>query len=420
MPDLTGKQLGNYQLTHLLVQDEFAEIYAGEHCNTRNRAAIKILQTVLSQQEQQEFLDEVQTLVQLEHPHLVRVLDFGMEESTLPYIVLEYLTGESLRKRHSRGILPLTTILSYVRQIASALHYLHEKKLIHGNLKPGNMLLSADGKVILSDFSLSMLAHRLRSLTDQKVTESAYYRAPEQIQGKVCAASDQYALGMVVYEWLCGMRPFGGTTPVDVVVQHLSEAPPRLRDRMPSLAPAIEQVVLKALEKEPQRRFATILDFANSLEGAYTNVYSVAQKRLDGIARKTIDLSLSAVHREVASSELQEEAKERITQKLPEPEPQGAGSIPLSSSGESQAALIDVLPPPAPVDDHKQPEEISSTLSEQKAEEEEREQPTAPPGQKRWLIGGILITLLQRWHCKGPGWWAKDRGHKKRVDGVSL
>src|SRR2546428_6413003 len=262
-----GQQLGNYRLTRLLGQGGFAEVYLGEHVYLKSRAALKVLHTQLSEQDAARFVQEAQTLARLSHPHIVRVLDFAVQDGT-PFLVLEYASHGTLRHRYANGTrLPLEMIVLYVQQVAAALQYAHDQQLIHRDVKPENLLLNERSDILLSDFGLGMFARHTLSQSIQQVAGTVFYMAPEQIQGKPRPASDQYALGIVVYEWLTGDPPFRGSL-TEIVTQHLLTPPPSLRERVPTLSPVIEEVVLRALAKEPKQRFASVQDFATALEHA--------------------------------------------------------------------------------------------------------------------------------------------------------
>ena len=222
MADRVGQRLGNYRLTRLLGKGGFAEVYLGEHLRLGTQAAVKVLYTRLaSPDEAAGFEKEAQTIAHLKHPHIVRVLDFDVQDDT-PFLVMDYAVGGTLRQRHPRGsALPLPTIISYVKQVAEALQYAHDQKLIHRDVKPENMLLGSNNEVLLSDFGIASIAHSTSSLSTQAYSGTAHYSAPEQISGKPRPASDQYALGVVVYEWLTGTRPFTGDV-TQLIYQHIS------------------------------------------------------------------------------------------------------------------------------------------------------------------------------------------------------
>ena len=272
MHDLVGQQLGNYRVVRLVGRGGFADVYLGEHIHLNSLAALKVLHAVLTAEQQESFVQEAQRLVQLRHPHIVRLLDFAVQAGT-PFLVMDYAPGGTLRELHPIGSrLPLDLVVSYVQQVASALHYAHSQRLIHRDIKPENMLLGSQNNLLLSDFGLAVSATLSSSystlLMDQQVAGTSLYLAPEQLQGHPLPASDQYSLAVVVYEWLCGKSPFHGSL-LEIAIQHLSLPPPPLRDWVPDLSSSIEEVVLQALAKEPWQRFADVQEFARALERAY-------------------------------------------------------------------------------------------------------------------------------------------------------
>src|SRR6266567_2587149 len=256
MADRVGQQFGNYRLVALLGQGGFAEVYLGQHLRLELQAAIKVLHTHLTEQEAEHFYQEAQTIAKLTHPTIVRVFDYDMRDG-VPFLVMDYAPNGTLRRRYPKGsVVPLAQIVSLVKQVAAALQYAHERKFIHRDVKPENMLVGRQQEVLLSDFGLATLAQSTSSLnrSAQGTAGTIAYMAPEQIEGHPSAASDQYALGVVVYEWLCGVRPFEGSVS-EVLVQHLSLPPPSLRERVPTLSAEMEEVTLKALAKDPKQRF---------------------------------------------------------------------------------------------------------------------------------------------------------------------
>ena len=267
MADSVGQRLGNYRLVSLLGQGGFAQVYLGEHQRLGTQAAIKLLSTHLSDYEVEKFLAEARTIARLEHPHIIRILDFDVEQD-VPFLVMSYASNGTMRRRYPKGTrLPLDIILTYLKQAADALQYAHAAKLVHRDIKPENMLLSRHNEMLLSDFGIAIVAHSSRSQSMQEIIGTISYMAPEQIQGKPRPASDQYALGVIAYEWLCGSHPFHGTT-AEIATQHLHADPPPLRELIPGMPPAIEAVVHKALEKDPHRRFASVQEFATAFEQA--------------------------------------------------------------------------------------------------------------------------------------------------------
>lgn len=274
MDDSTGRAgqlLGNYRILQLIGQGGFADVYLGEHIHLNTLAAIKVLRTRLIDDNVENFRSEARTVAHLLHPNIVRVLDFGVE-STIPFLVMEYAPNGTLRQRHPRGMLvPIEVVVPYVRQIAAALQYAHDQKFIHRDIKPENVLLGRNNEVLLSDFGIAVVTQSMRiQLTNPGTSDTAgtaSYMAPEQIMGEAVPASDQYALAIVIYEWLTGAAPFRGTY-LEVVAQHMQNSPPPLRGKAPQILPDVEQVIMIALNKEPGKRFARIESFAKALEQA--------------------------------------------------------------------------------------------------------------------------------------------------------
>ncbi len=264
-----GRQLGNYRLIRLIGHGGYADVYLGEHVYLKTNAAIKVLHTQITDGDIENFRTEALTIAHLIHPHIIRVFDFNVVDNT-PFLVMDYAPNGTLRQRHPKGVpLAPVTFLPYVMDIASALQHAHDQKLIHRDIKPENMLLSSNNQVMLSDFGIAVVSQSsLSQTTEDMVVGTMAYMAPEQLQGKPRPASDQYALAVVVYEWLSGTRPFSGTY-VELLTQHLSTDPPLLDEQTLSIPHAVQQVIRKALAKDPHQRFARVQDFANALEWAY-------------------------------------------------------------------------------------------------------------------------------------------------------
>lgn len=278
MADRVGQQLGNYHLTRLLGRGSFGEVYLGEHIYLKTEAAVKVLRTQLADNDVQDFLNEAQTIARLIHPHIVRIFDFNVQEGT-PFLVMDYAPNGTLRQRHPRGTsIPLNTVVSYVKQVADALQYAHDQKLIHRDVKPENMLIGRHNDILLSDFGTVQVAQSTRMMEGEgfhTVAGTMTYMSPEQLQGKPRTASDQYALGVIVYEWLSGERPFQGAF-AEIVTQHMFMSPRSLREKVPTIPSAVEAVVLMALAKDYKQRFASVQAFANTLEQAYFSSSSLS------------------------------------------------------------------------------------------------------------------------------------------------
>ena len=268
MPDKVGQQIGNYRLVQLLGSGGFADVYLGQHVHLASKqAAVKMLK--LFDVDIQKFQEEAETTEKLVHPHIVRLLDFALQEGT-PFLVLDFAPGGTLRTRHPRGSqLPIATVVGYLKEITPALQYAHGLSILHRDIKPENILIGRGGELLLSDFGIAVLSQTGRtSLQNYTVGGTPFYMAPEQYSGKPEKASDQYSLAVVVYEWLCGTVPFREGNFIQLGFQHTYVPVPPMRDKNPSILPEVEQVVLIALAKKPEERFGSVQAFATALEQA--------------------------------------------------------------------------------------------------------------------------------------------------------
>jgi serine/threonine protein kinase len=268
MTNYIDQQIGNYRIQQLLGKGGFAEVYLASHIYLKKRqVAIKILHASIDSGNLEQFCREAEIVENLRHRHIINVLDFAIENQT-PYLVMDYFPQGSLHTQYPQGTrLPLDQVVAYTKQIAIALQYAHKQHVIHQDVKPANILLNEENEAVLSDFGLAIIIQSMISLSTQNPAGTPCYMAPEQFRGKPCTASDQYALGIMVYEWLCGTTPFHG--PVFALYnQHLNITPPGLCGQVPALSTAVESVVLRALSKEPCDRFPNVQEFAFALEQA--------------------------------------------------------------------------------------------------------------------------------------------------------
>ena len=284
--DRVGQRFGNYRLRRLIGQGGFAEVYLGEHIFLDTQTAIKVLYTQLVGQDVEQFRQEARTIAHLEHPHIVRLLDFGVEGTT-PYLIMSYASNGTMRERYPKGTrLPLEQIVVYVKQISQALQYAHDRKIIHRDIKPENMLFGPDDQVVLSDFGIAQVTQSSRYQQPNDMAGTIAYMAPEQIEAHPRPASDQYSLGIVIYEWLCGERPFHGSF-TEIAVKQQLVAPASLCEKVPGLSIDVEQVVMTALAKDPRGRFGSMRAFATALEQASLAVQDVPSVQLNEMAPST-------------------------------------------------------------------------------------------------------------------------------------
>lgn len=259
-----------YRFIRLLGKGGFGATYQALHIPLAIDVAIKLLLNPFTTSDLERFRKEARIAIHLHHRHIVRVLDFTDGEE--PLLVMEYASNGTLQHRHPLGtVLPLATVLSYARQIGSALSYMHRHPygngFIHRDVKPSNILVGSDHRLLLCDFGITITAREVVENSEIDCFGTVDYMAPEQHMGNPCFASDQYAFAVTIYQWLTGRLPFTGTKE-EVLWQHSSALPPSLCALNPEIPYAVEEVVLKALSKEPEQRFETIEAFVLALERA--------------------------------------------------------------------------------------------------------------------------------------------------------
>jgi eukaryotic-like serine/threonine-protein kinase len=313
MKDRVGQQFGNYRLKRLIGKGGYAEVYLAEHILLPDlHYAIKVLtgtnlEDYKEDRKKEEFLFEARAITNLQRlsSHIVQIRDFGIQtsevagkEREIPYIVMEYASEGTLRQLYPHGkMMPLERIAFYVNQIAEALQCAHDQKppIVHRDVKPENMLLRTIDHALLSDFGIAMTAKTdliTRPIKHETgVVGTATYIAPERLSGNMRRASDQYSLGIVVYEWLCGSPPFNGTE-TEICVKHLKMPPPPLSPTYPHVTTEIEQVVMRSLEKMPEERYPSVKAFADALESA---IETAQKPQLQQLRSVTIPQGISAL-----------------------------------------------------------------------------------------------------------------------------
>lgn len=274
---LIGRKLGDYTIESLLGRGGMSRVYAGYDEYLARYAAVKVISADLTEADEAEYARRFQTearaIARLRHPNIVGIYQFGRSAGVY-YMAQVLLEGADLRvllKAYAdRGLrMPAPEIVRVVCDIASALDYAHEQGVIHRDIKPSNIILEhTTGRAILMDFGLALSVPE-GTLGD--TFGSAHYIAPEQAISSANAVpqSDLYALGVVVYEMATGTVPFDDPSVMSVALKHLNDPPPPPTVHNPDLPPAVEQVILRALEKDPERRFRTGAAFADALERAY-------------------------------------------------------------------------------------------------------------------------------------------------------
>ncbi|GBG56169.1 serine/threonine protein kinase [Sporomusaceae bacterium FL31] len=260
-----------------------ADVYRAHDKLLDRSVAVKVLRSQFTNDEEfvTRFRREAQAAAKLSHPNIVNMYDVGCDDETY-YIVMEYISGETLKERiQANGPLPVELAIRIALEIAEALEHAHQNNLIHCDIKPHNILVTRSGRIKVTDFGIARAVTSATMTHTGTIIGSVHYFSPEQAKGSAIGAkSDIYSLGVVLYEMLTGTVPFVGETPVSIALKHLQEEPKPLRDINPSIPPLAEAVVLKAMAKEPEARFANIAEMIEDLKLAQNYLRDDQTRRL--------------------------------------------------------------------------------------------------------------------------------------------
>jgi len=270
---LIGTTIGNFHIERLIGRGGMAQVYYGTDIKLQRPVAIKVIASRLRGKKATatRFIKEARVMAQWKHAHIVQIYSAD-DVSDLYYYVMEFVDGEDLASimtsfAQDGELLPTADVIRIGRAIASALDYAHAQNVIHRDVKPSNVLVARDGRVMLSDFGLAL---DLSNGSLGEVFGTAHYISPEQAQRSANAVpqSDIYALGVVLYEILTGVVPFDDPSPATVALQHMTQKPLSPRIFNPELPLAVETVLLKALEKKPEKRYQSAAKLMDALESA--------------------------------------------------------------------------------------------------------------------------------------------------------
>jgi eukaryotic-like serine/threonine-protein kinase len=279
-PDLRGRALdGRYELGALIGEGSFGRVYRGYDRRLARRVAVKVIKPWWAEDPDwvRRFEREAQMMARVSAPGIVQIFDVGYAEEGL-YYVAELVDGESLDQRLRRGRLAPSEAAEIADQLCRALAHAHSKRVVHGDIKPANVLISRAGTVKVGDFGVARLAEGSSVGVAATIAGTPRYMAPEQARGRgTTAATDVYAVGVVLYEMLAGRPPFAGSSPVELALCHLQDAPAPLPPRTPR---DLALLVDRALAKEPRKRYANGAEMAQALGHVRAGAGSGRRRRL--------------------------------------------------------------------------------------------------------------------------------------------
>ena len=278
MADLIGQSLGRYHILEQLGKGGMATVYKAYDTNLEREVAVKVIRREAFPPEQSDqllkrFEREAKALAKLVHPNIVAVIDYGSQDDN-PYLVMEYMPGGTLKQKLGKPM-PWPEAVRLLLPVARALQFAHSQGIIHRDVKPSNILLTESGDPMLTDFGIAKIleAGEATQLTATGVgIGTPDYMAPEQWTGTFGPQTDIYSLGVVLYQMVTGRLPFIADTPAAVLIKHARDPLPRPKSFVPDLPDAVEQLLIKALAKEPENRFRDMGAFAEAL-------YQLARKQ---------------------------------------------------------------------------------------------------------------------------------------------
>jgi hypothetical protein len=311
MEDLTGKQLGSYRIIGPLGEGGMAAVYKAYQPSMDRHIALKVLPRYYASDPSfvGRFQQEAKLIARLEHPNILPVYDYGESEG-YTYLAMRYVEGEGLAGLLQGQPLPLPTIAHILSQLASALDYAHSKGVVHRDVKPSNVLIDEQGNCLLTDFGIA----RILEATGQFTSTGAFigtpaYASPEQAVGRpLDGRSDIYSLGVVLYQMATGRPPFDAETPMAVLIKHIHDPLPMPRSVNPHLPEAVERIILRALDKEPDNRYSKAGDMAQAL----TQALAEETARPPQTARKAAELAPPTAIPTAEDAEARPERRRRI------------------------------------------------------------------------------------------------------------
>ncbi len=322
-----GSILNNrYRLDKMIGEGGFARVFLATDLELDRQVAVKVLGQDWTGDKEllARFRNEARVIAALDHPNILLIYDFGIANGA-PYLVMPYVSGGTFSDRMKQGPFTLDEVGFYMDQVGSALDYAHQRGIVHRDVKPSNLLIRSNGQLVLMDFGLAKLLGNVFLETQTGVFGTVAYMAPEQLEGKVSAASDIYMLGVILYQMLAGALPFEGNTN-QILAGHLHLAPkalinqPTMQPVHPVVVRALDQVVTKVLAKLPVDRYPT----CQALTSAYYRALKADPMRAARYYSRDRssdihDLSETLMDKDMAASQSPPPANLDATQVVPDP-----------------------------------------------------------------------------------------------------
>ncbi|MDE7362868.1 MAG: Stk1 family PASTA domain-containing Ser/Thr kinase [Oscillospiraceae bacterium] len=316
MDNNIGKKLdGRYELLELIGVGGMADIYRARDVQEDRIVAVKILKTEFAGSEEflRRFRNESKAIALLSHPNIVKIYDVGFTDK-VQFIVMEYVDGITLTDYiEQQGVLKWRDAVHFTVQVLKALQHAHDRGIVHRDVKSSNVMLLRDGTIKVMDFGIARFNRENNKTMSEKTIGSVHYISPEQARGDITdERSDIYSVGVALYEMLTGKKPFDGDTPVAIALKHMQSNPKRPTEINETIPEGLEQIVLRAMQKEPSARYQTAGEMISDLEDFKKNpgiVFDYKYNSTDGTA-KFADRVNPAVETETARRKKMIESEE--------------------------------------------------------------------------------------------------------------
>lgn len=265
-----GKKLdGRYELLELIGVGGMADIYKAKDITEDRIVAVKILKNEFAGSEDflRRFRNESKAIALLSHPNIVKIYDVGFTDK-IQFIVMEYIDGITLTEYIERqGVLKWRDAVHFTLQILKALQHAHDRGIVHRDIKSQNVMLMSDGTIKVMDFGIARFNRETDKTISEKAIGSVHYISPEQARGDITdEKSDIYSVGVMLYEMLTGQKPFDGDNPVSIALMHMQSQPKRPTEINSSIPEGLEEIVIKAMQKEPSKRYQTAGEMIKDIE----------------------------------------------------------------------------------------------------------------------------------------------------------
>ncbi|MGD2050415.1 MAG: tetratricopeptide repeat protein [Chloroflexota bacterium] len=400
---MDGTTVGRYQIIEEIGRGGMATVYRAFDPRFKRDVAIKLMTQDLLEDPtlRARFEREAQTIANLEHPAIVPVYDFG-EEDGRPYLVMRLMTGGTLTDLLQQGPVGIEGTVQILRRVGSALERAHKNGIIHRDLKPSNIMFDDYGDAFLADFGIARLTESAVTLTGDSVIGTPAYMSPEQIHGdkEIDGRSDIYALGVICFEMLTGRRPYEDKTPAKVMMKHIIDPVPDIRQVNPDLPQGVEEVINRTMAKEPDERYTTATEVTATLE---TLASFTTTKSADNIDAMTVAASLIGSTVETVEPESTAEAEspdetEIVDEAIGEEVDYAETDIMMPSFVDQEQAGS----PKATVAEFPEETALETEVAVPTFVEESTEPtPATPqkietgrPSKRNWIIPGVIAGIL--------------------------